>query len=1022
MHGIEATSPHFFRYCMSGALPVPEPGPPISNPFNMPGEWVESPARGSPTSRYPALYDPDSSEMEKDASELDVSEDKTIYNKTLKFEAELESQSSNNAAALPAEIDRDVKLNDITPEATVASVKAGHDANPNEVKSVASTMSDPEDSQSLVDITTETPVEHGVSYETMEDESTASYDEPHLFTLKNYLVKESVDYYNDLLYPHCLRKDTGEFDPTCMEIHQIYHEHFATRSQKPNPLSRKVRFYNNPKTGKPIKQIKKFLADARIDDSYHSTPASVLSSPVMNVADSLLLNKAVSPNTIRLVAESDATNVPANASLDAPMSYPASAEAAEASQSLEAAAPEASPSSQLSSSSLSSNAMQSSQSAAGAQRDDKAPAQLFSSSASSDAMQSSQGSPQVAPFTPVNGLKTQKQSSSLSPSDQLIVEEPDPAIFNLPPLNQAPRPISDSMKIDQVRRVRSTSLRVDSNGSPMRVPTSSTLSMKPVALLPPTADSLSHGRNPSPHNESSSSTTPAGASSPIEQDRISASDQVEVSVAPLSASSPTAGTLSHGRNSSTHNKSSSSTMPAGASSPIEQDSISAPDQVDVSVTPTSVLLSTAETLANGPNSFPTKESSSSSIQPDASITTVEGSIKTPEQVDVSVKNSSTSLSTVGTLSNGRNSSSSKKSSSSSIPAGASTPNGKDRIASPDQVDVSVVLSTPESVSMDTDGLRTSVRKLSLRSASKSEKEAQRRAEEQRRIAAEKARNEKEAAEERARRAKEAEEERKRSGVRRIPLEKLIQPLSAEWENKVDLAMAKPLSSTLATTRTGTTLSRRDFGRVLPQPGGPPTDGWLNDEIINAYLEATVRYHLESTGHKRGETPTMHAFNTFFYTNLDTKGVNSVQRWAGKAKIGGKDLLKVRHVFIPVNVAGSHWTLLVVSPLFKTIEYFDSMHGSGNRAFKNAQAWLQATLKDDFVESEWKCLDKIGPRQNNVSDCGVFTSTTAKMVMLGVEPMSYNHTDIPTQRRRIVAELMNGGFEEDLAPQVKFAEV
>jgi len=287
-------------------------------------------------------------------------------------------------------------------------------------------------------------------------------------------------------------------------------------------------------------------------------------------------------------------------------------------------------------------------------------------------------------------------------------------------------------------------------------------------------------------------------------------------------------------------------------------------------------------------------------------------------------------------------------------------------------------------------------------------------------AAKKARLEKEKAEEKARAAKEAEEERKRNSVREIPVEKVIQPLTADWEAKVDAAMAKQSNNVVAKTSTGTALTRKDLGTLFPQPGRDPASGWLNDEVIMAYLQAVVDYGREISGYKDGDIPKYHAFNTFFFKNIRDKGVQSVKRWAIKAKIGGKNLESVERVFIPVH-SGAHWTLLVVSPIAHTIEYFDSLDRGPGPFIKVAKDWLKQEMGKNYKEDEWRVVlaDGGGPQQSNSSDCGVFAVTTAKMVLLGINPEAYSSLDIPLQRKRMVAELMNGGFTADFAPNFTF---
>lgn len=51
-------------------------------------------------------------------------------------------------------------------------------------------------------------------------------------------------------------------------------------------------------------------------------------------------------------------------------------------------------------------------------------------------------------------------------------------------------------------------------------------------------------------------------------------------------------------------------------------------------------------------------------------------------------------------------------------------------------------------------------------------------------------------------------------------------------------------------------------------------------------------------------PTVHAFNTFFFTKLKTAGYQAVKRWTKKADIFSVDLL-----LVPIHL-GVHWCLAV----------------------------------------------------------------------------------------------------------------
>ena len=312
-------------------------------------------------------------------------------------------------------------------------------------------------------------------------------------------------------------------------------------------------------------------------------------------------------------------------------------------------------------------------------------------------------------------------------------------------------------------------------------------------------------------------------------------------------------------------------------------------------------------------------------------------------------------------------------------------------------------------------------------ARKDKEEAEAKARKDKEEAEEKARKDKEEADERARIKAEEEEERKKTGGRRIPIERVIQSLPPGWDEKVRINMAKGMREQLAMTSVGNPLTRRDFGMVLPQSGtGDDPIGWLNDEIISGYLQAVVDHGHRALGHPRGAKPRMHAFSPFFYTTLKERGYDAVKRWSTRAKVGGNDLKNVEYVFIPCNPSRSHWTLVVVSPVRKTIEVFDSMHGASLDKVNTTKSWLRGELGSSYVDSEWTVVEDPvypgrgkGPVQNNSSDCGVFAVTTAKMLVLGVDPMAVSAQDMPLQRRRLVAELLNGGFSGEFEPRVVF---
>src|SRR6266699_5045137 len=74
-------------------------------------------------------------------------------------------------------------------------------------------------------------------------------------------------------------------------------------------------------------------------------------------------------------------------------------------------------------------------------------------------------------------------------------------------------------------------------------------------------------------------------------------------------------------------------------------------------------------------------------------------------------------------------------------------------------------------------------------------------------------------------------------------------------------------------------------------------------------------------------------------------------------------------------------------------------------------WVQGILKERWDEG-WKVVNYPSPRQTNGWDCGVHTVTNAMFLALGLDPSYYKSPEMPLQRDRLAATLLNGGFSGD----------
>ncbi|XP_039188687.1 sentrin-specific protease 1 [Crotalus tigris] len=176
--------------------------------------------------------------------------------------------------------------------------------------------------------------------------------------------------------------------------------------------------------------------------------------------------------------------------------------------------------------------------------------------------------------------------------------------------------------------------------------------------------------------------------------------------------------------------------------------------------------------------------------------------------------------------------------------------------------------------------------------------------------------------------------------------------------------------------------------------------WLNDEIINFYMNMLMERS------KQKGFPTVHAFNTFFFTKLKTAGYPAVKRWTKKVDIFSVDIL-----LVPIHL-GVHWCLAVTDFRKKTITYYDSMGGSNSEACKILLQYLKQESLDkkrkEFDTNGWMLLCKRSqeiPQQMNGSDCGMFACKYADCITKD-KPINFTQQHMPYFRKRMVWEILH----------------
>ncbi|XP_028565628.2 sentrin-specific protease 1 isoform X1 [Podarcis muralis] len=176
--------------------------------------------------------------------------------------------------------------------------------------------------------------------------------------------------------------------------------------------------------------------------------------------------------------------------------------------------------------------------------------------------------------------------------------------------------------------------------------------------------------------------------------------------------------------------------------------------------------------------------------------------------------------------------------------------------------------------------------------------------------------------------------------------------------------------------------------------------WLNDEIINFYMNM-----LMERSKQRG-FPTVHAFNTFFFTKLKTAGYQAVKRWTKKVDVFSVDIL-----LVPIHL-GVHWCLAVIDFRKKSITYFDSMGGTNTEACKILLQYLKQESLDkkrkEFDTNGWVQQSKRSqeiPQQMNGSDCGMFACKYADCITKD-KPINFTQQHMPYFRKRMVWEILH----------------
>ena len=191
--------------------------------------------------------------------------------------------------------------------------------------------------------------------------------------------------------------------------------------------------------------------------------------------------------------------------------------------------------------------------------------------------------------------------------------------------------------------------------------------------------------------------------------------------------------------------------------------------------------------------------------------------------------------------------------------------------------------------------------------------------------------------------------------------------------------------------------------------------WLNDALMTFWITwwckrigaACIDHSVVPTG--VGNRPRCYCHSTYFYTSL-----YSLEKKYHYESVKGQtpDYLDIFEdldlLFVPVNIARSHWYLAVIDFETKETRVYDSMYENHQEVHTHLLRWLgdvSSEQRGTFKRTEWRAgASPIRPRQDNGSDCGVFTCMYMACLSLGVTDFDFRQQNI-LQFRHWMAQLI-----------------
>jgi hypothetical protein len=242
-------------------------------------------------------------------------------------------------------------------------------------------------------------------------------------------------------------------------------------------------------------------------------------------------------------------------------------------------------------------------------------------------------------------------------------------------------------------------------------------------------------------------------------------------------------------------------------------------------------------------------------------------------------------------------------------------------------------------------------------------------------------------------------------VIQLPLPTLVPPLTDTQLLQIQQTFHPPHDSTIISNNFNIPITKEVIRCLNPHQS--PAHQWLNDNVINYYLQM-LQEKFQPVSSK------LHIFTTFFMEKLsptkDSTKVSQfkyseISRWTHNPR-RTINLFQKEIVIIPINYHNVHWTVAIIYPSKRTVLYLDSMNNSNRKAHDYLNIIQRYLAKEAIVTntvlniSTWSFQCPTVPMQSNGHDCGVYLLMFSHLIAHELPIDSITPQDIPILRQSI----------------------